>query len=60
MAFENHITMLKKKHARIDSMLQEEEARPSADDLVIHRLKLQKLGIKDEIERLLHGDRVAA
>jgi len=60
MALDNHIESLRKKHARIDQMLHEEETRPGADDLVIHRLKSQKLGVKDEIERLLHGQRVAA
>ncbi len=60
MAFENHIESLKKKHARLDRMLHEEETRPSADDLVLHRLKLEKLKLKDEIERLLHDQRVAA
>jgi hypothetical protein len=60
MALENRIDSLKQRHARIDQMLREEEARLGADDLVIHRLKAQKLGVKDEIERLLHGQRVAA
>ena len=60
MAFENHIESLRKKHAHLDRMLREEEARPGSDDLVLHRLKLQKLSLKDEIERLLHGERVAA
>ena len=60
MALEQHITSLKLKHARIDQMLRAEEARPGSDDLVLHRLKAQKLVLKDEIERLLHGHRVAA
>ncbi|MGB9152174.1 MAG: DUF465 domain-containing protein [Alphaproteobacteria bacterium] len=60
MALDSHIESLKKKHARIDQMLRDEESRPGADDLVLHRLKTQKLGLKDEIERLLHGHRLAA
>jgi hypothetical protein len=56
MAFKNHIESLKKKHAHLDQMLQEEEARPSSDDLVLHQLKLQKLSLKDEIERLIQGE----
>jgi hypothetical protein len=60
MALEKHIESLKRKHARIDQMLREEEIRPGADHAVIHRLKSQKLGLKDEIERLLHGHRIAA
>ncbi len=60
MALENHIDSLKKRHARLDQMIREEEAHPGADDLNLHRLKSQKLSLKDEIERLLHGQRVAA
>ncbi len=60
MALTSHIESLKKKHARIDQMLREEETHPGSDDLVIHRLKAQKLGVKDEIERLLHGQQIAA
>jgi hypothetical protein len=60
MALENRIDSLKLRHARIDQMLREEEARLGADDTVLHRLKTQKLGLKDEIERLLHGHRIAA
>ena len=60
MALDNYIESLKKKHARIDQMLREEEIRPGADVVVLHRLKSQKLGLKDQIERLLHGHRVAA
>lgn len=60
MALDNYIESLKKKHARIDQMLREEEVRPGADVVVLHRLKSQKLSLKDQIERLLHGHRVAA
>ena len=60
MALENRIESLKQKHARLDQMLHQEEARVGADDGVIHHLKLQKLDVKDEIERLLHGHRIAA
>ena len=60
MALDSRIDSLKQKHARIDQILHEEESRPGADDLVLHRLKAQKLGLKDEIERLLHGHRLAA
>lgn len=60
MALDNHIESLKKKHARLDQMLREEETRPGADVSVLHRLKTQKLLLKDQIERLLHGHRIAA
>jgi hypothetical protein len=60
MALENHIESLKHKHARIDQKLREEEAHIGADDLVVQRLKSEKLRVKDEIEMLLHGQRIAA
>ena len=60
MALASHIEFLKTKHARLDRLVREEESRPSADDLVLHRLKTEKLNLKDEIERLLNGERVAA
>ena len=60
MALENRIESLKQQHARLDQILRQEEARPGADDVHLHQLKLQKLELKDEIERLLHGHRIAA
>jgi hypothetical protein len=60
MALDSHIESLKRKHAHIDHMLHEESIRPGADETVLHRLKTQKLVIKDEIERLTHNHRVAA
>jgi len=60
MALKNRIDSLKQRHSRLDQIIHEEESRLGADDLVLHRLKQQKLGLKDEIERLLHGQREAA
>lgn len=60
MALENRIESLKKQHARLDQLLHAEETRPGFDDTVLHRLKAQKLALKDEIQALLHGHRVAA
>ena len=60
MALENRIESLKQQHARLDQILRREETRPGADDGHLHRLKAQKLELKDEIERLLHGHRIAA
>ncbi len=58
MTLENRIQALKKKHSDIDQKLQEEELRPARDDLVVNRLKALKLGLKDEIERLVAGQGV--
>jgi len=60
MALENRIDSLKKQHSRLDQMLRAEEAHPGTDDIVIHRLKAQKLALKDQIEQLLHTTQVAA
>ena len=43
MAFESHVEFLKKKHARLDNMLREEQARPAPDVLILHHLKSEKL-----------------
>ncbi len=60
MALENRIEALRKKHADIDQILAEENARIAADNVFLHRLKSQKLSLKDEIERLLHDEQQAA
>jgi len=60
MALESHIEALKKKHAFYDQRIHQEESRIGADTLVIQRWKLEKLRLKDEIEQLLHGQRIAA
>ncbi|MDR3425713.1 MAG: DUF465 domain-containing protein [Alphaproteobacteria bacterium] len=60
MALEHRIDSLKKRHARIDEMLRQEELRHGADHLALQRLKSLKLILKDEIERLLQDQRVTA
>jgi hypothetical protein len=60
MALESRIESLRKKHAFYDQRIHQEEARVGADDLVIQRWKYEKLKLKDEIEQLLHGQRIAA
>ena len=48
------IESLRSKHAHLEQRLHEEEIRPHPDEALIHRLKKEKLEIKDEIERLQH------
>ena len=43
---------LSEKHRALDRKIEEELARPTADDLKIAELKRQKLRLKDEMERL--------
>ena len=42
-----HMTALQTKHAELDSKIETENNRPHPDDDLIHRLKKQKLHIKD-------------
>jgi len=52
MALDAHLVELSEKHRALDRKIEEEQARPTADDLRIADLKRQKLRLKDEIERL--------
>jgi hypothetical protein len=54
MALDAHLVELSEKHRALDRKIEEEQARPTADDLRIADLKRQKLRLKDEIERLKH------
>jgi hypothetical protein len=54
MALDAHLVELSEKHRALDRKIEEEQARPTADDLKIADLKRQKLRLKDEIERLKH------
>jgi len=60
MALEKRIEALKKKHADIDQQLREKSLSMGEDSLVLSRLKALKLGIKDEIERLVRDQSIAA
>jgi uncharacterized protein len=42
-----HMAALQTKHAELDSKIETENNRPNPDDALIHRLKKQKLHIKD-------------
>jgi len=55
MALDAHLVELSEKHRALDRKIEEELARPTADDLKIAEWKRQKLRLKDEMERLRHG-----
>jgi uncharacterized protein len=42
-----HMAALQTKHAELDSKIETENNRPHPDDALIHRLKKQKLHLKD-------------
>ena len=52
MSLEAHIRELESRHRRLDEQIASMMNHPSVDDLEIKRLKLEKLHIKEEIERL--------
>ena len=52
MALAAHIAELAEKHRLLERRIEEEVARPGSDDIEVHRLKLEKLKLKDEIARL--------
>ncbi len=52
MALDAHLAELSERHRILDRKIEEELARPIADDLKIAELKRQKLRLKDEMERL--------
>lgn len=52
MALAAHIAELAEKHRLLERKIEDEVSRPGSDDAEIHKLKLQKLKLKDEITRL--------
>jgi hypothetical protein len=54
MSLESHVTALRTKHADIDRTLGSEQHRPAPDSVAIKKLKVEKLRIKEEIDRLTH------
>jgi hypothetical protein len=52
MSLEAHIRELETKHQKLEDQIADMMNHPSVDDLEIKRLKLEKLHIKEEIERL--------
>jgi hypothetical protein len=57
MALDAHLTELSHRHRALDRKIEEEQGRPTADDLKIAEWKRQKLRLKDEMERLRHDPR---
>jgi hypothetical protein len=52
MTLESRIFTLRGKHADLDRVILHEQSRPAPDALAIKKLKLRKLRVKEEIERL--------
>ena len=52
MSVSSHLSELRKKHQALSEIVEEEQRQPASDDLRIKQLKLKKLYLKEEIERL--------
>jgi hypothetical protein len=52
MTLQSHIAVLKDRHASLESRIAEEDHRPRPDSEALARLKLEKLRLKEEMERL--------
>ncbi|MFL5252917.1 MAG: YdcH family protein [Rhodopila sp.] len=52
MSLNTRLDALKERHASLESRIFEEDQRPSPDTQTLTRLKLEKLRLKEEMERL--------
>ena len=52
MSLQARVDSLKQRHATLESRITQEDGRPRPDDTVIAKLKLEKLRLKEELERL--------
>ena len=59
MTMQAHLAELERKHQALESEIAEELTHPSSDGLKILELKRRKLQVKDEIERLQHGESIS-
>ena len=54
MPTEARISTLETRHAALDRRIAEEGRRPAPDPQALSRMKLEKLRIKEEMEKLRH------
>ena len=52
MSLQSRIESLKGRHAVLESRITDEDHRPRPDTEALSRLKLEKLRLKEEMERL--------
>jgi hypothetical protein len=55
MSLQSHIEVLKERHASLESRIIDEDHRPRPDGTTLSRLKLEKLRLKEEMDRLRKG-----
>jgi len=56
MNLQSRVESLKSRHADLESRLADEDSRPRPDTDLLVRIKLEKLRLKEEIERLRTSD----
>ncbi|HET6182356.1 MAG TPA: YdcH family protein [Acetobacteraceae bacterium] len=59
MNLQARLESLKERHAALESQILDEDQRPRPDSDTLMRLKLEKLHVKEEIERLRQQVQVA-
>jgi hypothetical protein len=52
MNLQPRIESLKQRHASLEARIADEDQRPRPDSEVLMRLKIEKLRVKEEMERL--------
>ena len=52
MTLQAHLDSLKERHAALEQRIADEDQRPMPDSETLHRLKIEKLRVKEEMERL--------
>ena len=55
MTSDDRLNSLKNKHQMLEEKIEREEKRPQPDDMQIHKLKKQKLLVKDEMAGLVNS-----
>ncbi|HUM08925.1 MAG TPA: YdcH family protein [Acidocella sp.] len=55
MSLQSRIEALKGRHASLESKIVAEDRRPSPDSTALARMKVEKLRLKEEMERLKAG-----
>ena len=56
MSLQSRIESLKGRHASLESRIFDEDNRPKPDGEALARLKVEKLRLKEELERLRSTD----
>ena len=53
MSYSTRLDALKQRHASLETRIWDEDRRPRPDSDTLMRLKLEKLHLKEEMEKLL-------